>query len=133
MKIKELFNYWPTAIVLCVILYGTLMPHPVGEETIPPIPYIDKLIHAVMMGGLLSAFAFDWQRSHPSEKLTPTFMWAVFGCVLSFSIFDEFLQGYLDNGRDADPWDFLADCVGAFVAVYLAPPAIRYCLRRKRN
>lgn len=127
--IKRAIYFLPTFVVVAIILYATLASHPAGADSLPHIPGIDKLIHAVMMGGLLGSFAFDWKRANPDKRLTPSFMWAVFICVVAFSIGDELLQGHLDNGRDADPYDFLADCIGALVAVYAAPPAIRSVLR----
>lgn len=127
--LKKLRYYIPTLVVVGVILYATLSSDPLGDSSLPSIPHFDKLIHAVMMGGLLGAFAFDWQRANPEKRLTSSFMWAVFGCVLAFGILDELLQGSIDNGRTGDPFDFLADCIGAAAAVYLAPPAIRAVLR----
>lgn len=126
---KKFVYFIPTIIVIGVILYATLSSDPLGNSPLPPIPHLDKLIHAVMMGVLLSVFAFDWQRAYPEESLTTSFLWAVFGCVLAFSIADELLQGALDNGRSGDPYDFLADCIGAAIAVYLAPPIIKSILR----
>lgn len=130
--VKKIVYYLPTFLVVCVILYGTLSGNPMGNTSLPAIPHIDKIIHAVMMGGLLATFAFDWQRANPDKTLTPSFMWAIFGCILAFSIGDELLQGAIDNGRSGDPFDFLADCMGAAVAVYLAPPVIRGILRVSR-
>lgn len=130
---KKIVCYTPTFIVVCIILFGTLTSNPMGNTSLPPIPYIDKIIHAVMMGGLLGTFAFDWQRANPDKRLTPSFLWAVFGCVLAFGIADELLQGYIDNGRSGDPYDFLADCIGAAIAVYLAPPVIRCVLHIHRT
>lgn len=129
---KKIVYYLPTFLVVCVILYGTLSGNPMGDTSLPAIPHIDKIIHAVMMGGLLATFAFDWQRANPDKPLTPSFMWAIFGCILAFSIGDELLQGAIDNGRSGDPFDFLADCIGAAAAVYLAPPVIRSILHIHR-
>lgn len=129
--IKRLTSYLPTAIVVIIVLYATLVSHPVMVDEIPPIPHIDKVIHAVMMGGVLSAFAFDWQRAHPGRRLSPSLIWAIFGCVVAFSIADELVQGALGNGRSSDPYDLLADIVGALGAAYLAPPAIRKVLNNK--
>lgn len=130
-KVKELFYYWPTMLVVLVILYATMVSHPVGADSLPAIPHIDKLIHAGMMGGLIGALAFDWQRNNRDHRLTSALMWTLFGVVMSFSIFDEIFQGLLSNGRSADPWDFVADCIGAITAVYLAPPVIRQVLSIK--
>lgn len=126
---KKITYYFPTFVVLCIILFATLSGNPMGDASLPSIPHIDKLIHAAMMGGLLGAIAFDWQRANPDKCLTTSFMWAIFGVILVFGVADELLQGFLDNGRSGDPYDFLADCLGAAVAVYLAPPAIRAVLR----
>ena len=130
-KVKEIFDYWPTMLIVTIILYATMVSHPVGVDNLPHIPHIDKLIHATMMGGLVGAIAFDWQRNNRDERLTPALMWALFGVVMSFSILDELMQGMINSARSADPLDFIADCAGAIVAIYLAPPAIRQVLKIK--
>lgn len=128
---KAYLYYIPTAVVVSFIMYATFAAHPALADEVPPIPYVDKYIHAIMMGGLLSAFAFDWQRANPDKRVTPAFVWAVFACVFAFSAFDELFQGLLCNGRSADPYDLIADTVGAIGAAYLAPPAIRRVLKIK--
>ena len=129
---KTLMRYIPTIIVICVILYGTLASHPVMADESPPIPYLDKLIHAVMMGGLLGAFVFDWQRAHRRIHIPISLLWRAWICVAIFSVADEIAQGALKNGRSSDPLDLVADLFGAFCAVYLAPPAVRYVLGLKK-
>jgi len=39
-------------VVAAVILYGTISSDPAGVEHLPMFPGADKLIHAVMFGGL---------------------------------------------------------------------------------
>ncbi len=128
---KTLSRYIPTIIVVLVILYGTLASHPVMADDLPPIPYLDKLIHAVMMGGLLGAFVFDWQRSHRNIRISKSLLWKAWICVALFSVADEIAQSSLDNGRSSEFLDLLADFFGAFCAIFLAPPAVRYVLRIK--
>lgn len=130
---KAVLRYLPTIIVLMVILYGTLASHPVMADDLPPIPYLDKLIHAVMMGGLLGAFVFDWQRAHRCTHIPKSLLWRAWICVALFSVADEIAQGALKNGRSSDPIDFVADLFGAFCAIYLAPPAVRYVLGLKNS
>lgn len=125
---KKFLCYIPTIVVILVILYGTMASHPVMADDLPPIPYLDKLIHAIMMGGLLGAFVFDWQRAHRSKRIPKSLLWKALACVALFSVADEIAQGMLGNGRSSDPLDFVADIVGATCAVYLAPPAVRYVL-----
>ena len=135
--LKKILYFWPTAIVVCVILYATLASQPIGVDEFPPIPYLDKLIHAIMMGGLLSAICFDYQRlkkaeyadaSSASNVLSFRFIVIVFIIVAVASIGDEYLQDAMDNGRTKDLLDFAADCFGAIVAAIIAPPVIRKVL-----
>lgn len=122
-------NYWPTALVVAVILYATLFPDPAGVDELPPIPHIDKLIHAIMFGGLAGAMGFDYARSHgllcPSRSAMGLF--AVIATLAGGVI--EILQGAMQLGRGADWFDLLADGVGALVAFFIAPPVIAWCLK----
>lgn len=127
----SLSDYWPTGLVLLVILYGTLASNPVGADELPPIPYLDKLIHAIMMGGLVGAIIFDWQRSHRNQRITSKFIIKVFLGVVCFSVADEIVQALCDNQRTGDPLDLLADIIGAGVAAFTAPPAVRKVLKLK--
>ena len=60
--ITFLRHYWPTLIVVGVILFATLSSDPTGDVSFE-IPHLDKLIHAIMMGGLVGAIAFDYKRA----------------------------------------------------------------------
>lgn len=119
-----LLGFWPTMIVLLVIVYATWTPHPVDPDDIPKIPYVDKLIHAIMMGGLCSALMFDFYR-HRHGQLTLRTIIAFAASVMAFSVLDEWLQGVLPIGRPSDVWDLVADCIGCLVAVFAAPPVIK--------
>ena len=39
-------------IVIAVILYATLNDNPLGADELPIFPGADKVIHAIMFGGL---------------------------------------------------------------------------------
>lgn len=47
-------------IVVAAILWLTLAPDPLPEEEMPPIPYLDKIGHFCMFGGLTFAILFDF-------------------------------------------------------------------------
>lgn len=129
---KQLLHYWPSFIVLCVILYATWLPHPLPETSIPAIPHIDKLIHAIMMGGFVGALMFDYYRGCPSRRpLTLRITLAFTASVMAFCVVDEVVQGILPIGRPSDPIDLLADWFGCLVALLTAPPAIRAVVKRK--
>ncbi len=125
-------RYWPTALVVAVIVYATLTPQPVEPDTLPMIPGLDKLIHAVMMGGLVGAVAFDWHRVDPRRRplTSRVMMWICFGATL-FSAADETLQGLLPIDRPSDINDFWADLAGVCVAYLTAPAAVTALFRKK--
>ncbi len=127
---RIILNFWPSIITLGVILYATLASDPLPDTNLTPIPHIDKAIHAVMMGGLVGAVAFDLQRRRRSRYiLTLRLMACIWLGVAIFSVLDEIAQATLTSARSGDPLDLAADLAGATAAVFLAPPAIRRVLR----
>ncbi len=130
---KSVLNYYPTAIVVAVILYATWFPDPIDPDKIPLIPHIDKLIHSIMMGGLLGALLFDYKRADRKRVLSRSVVLKFMFAVMAFGVFDEIVQGFLPIGRPSDFVDILADWFGAFVAVLTAPPAVNAVLRRKSD
>lgn len=115
-----------------VIVYATLSSNPLPDTDMPDIPHLDKVIHAVMMGGLTGALAFDLQRRNRSKDiLTFRLMATIWLGVAVLSVLDEICQTTLTDTRSGDPLDLVADLVGAAIAVFLAPPAIRCVLRFK--
>lgn len=125
-------DFWPSMLTLAVILYAVFASDPLPENTLPPIPHLDKIIHAVMMGGLVGAVAFDLQRRNKRvPKLSFKLMATIWLGVAAFSVFTEIAQSALTTARQGDIYDLAADLVGATAAVYLAPPVIRAVLRVK--
>lgn len=128
MTLKPILRWLPSAIVIAVILYATLFPDPAGADMFPLIPHIDKLIHAIMFGGLAGALAFDYERTGSRQRPEPRVMLICCGASLAFGGGIELLQGAMGLGRGADWWDFAADAVGVAVAYFTAPPAIKAVL-----
>ncbi len=127
--IKKFFlQWWPTGLVICAILYATLNSDPVGADELPPIPYLDKLIHAIMFGGLFSALCFDSYRSGSPLTLRRKLCFALAAFIAGG--LDELWQDALDNGRAAELLDFAADGAGILIAFFTAPPAIRKVVKR---
>ena len=54
-------------VTLAAVLWLTLAPQPLPDLDVPPFDGLDKVMHAVMMGGLAGAFMFDWRYA----KATP--------------------------------------------------------------
>lgn len=120
-------------IVLAVIIYATWVPKPIDDSVLPSIPNIDKLIHAIMFGGLLGALLFDYHRTYPRKHplTVRVILWSALGVAL-FGVVDEIVQGQLDIGRPSDFYDLLADWAGIIVASFTAPPLIRSIYRTKQ-
>lgn len=118
--------------VVAVIIYATWVPQPVDPDDIPPLPHIDKVIHAVMMGGLAGALLFDWHRMSPAKHLlTRRVMYAVIAAVVAFSVVDEVVQGLLPIGRPSDWLDLVADFFGGVIGALLGRPAVNAIYRKK--
>lgn len=129
-------RFWPSMLVMCVILYATLTSDPLCGEPLPAIPHIDKAIHFLMMGGLASAIFFDIRRYKEitidgtrRQSLSPSVIICVALGVTFFSIFDEWMQGQLAIGRPSDINDAIANLLGIITASILAPPVLRRIYR----
>lgn len=120
-------RWWPTALVLAAILWLTLAPHPVGDTEIELFPGADKLIHAIMMGGLAFTALFDYARKgtwRKSRKIKVAVASTVAIICIIFSCADEWAQGVMELGRSTDPWDLVADIIGIILASAIAIPTI---------
>lgn len=117
---------------MLVILYATWIPKPLPDDTLPSMPNIDKLIHAIMFGGLAGALMFDYHRKDVREhKLSLTVLVVIGSACAAFGVLDEVVQGLLGFGRESDVWDLTADWVGIGVAMLVAPVVIRRIFRKK--
>lgn len=126
-------NYWPTMVCVAVVLYATLTADPMDGAELPLIPNIDKVIHAVMFGGLAGAAAFDWQRSHRGRNVGGRVMAVICALCAVFGCLDEIAQATLTEARSGDVLDFVADIAGIAVAFFAAPPAVRCVLGIKHD
>ncbi|MCM1066667.1 MAG: VanZ family protein [Muribaculaceae bacterium] len=121
--LKFISRWWPTMIVVAVIIYATLSAKPVGDMELSLIPHLDKLIHAIMFGGLFSAICFDRCRAGLSLSTSVLLLTALASAVAGG--LDELAQSAMHNGRQGDFIDLAADCAGIAVAFFTAPPVIR--------
>ena len=51
-------RFWPSMTVVALIVYATVNDEPEGVELLPPIPYLDKLIHAIKSDVAQQLFCF---------------------------------------------------------------------------
>lgn len=121
--IRNLPSWLPSAIVIIAVLYLTCFPDPVPTERIPLFPGADKLVHAIMFGGVASALMFDCMRQRGT--LPYSFRIAALAVAIAMGGITELIQGIDVIGRSCDIYDFIADCTGALIAFVSAPPVIR--------
>lgn len=124
-------RYWPTLLVAAVILYATLSNDPMPDMDMPLIPYFDKLVHAVMFGGLCGAWYFDLYRAGHRLTLRTKLLVAA-ACAAAGGV-DEVFQSCFTAERASDIVDWYADLLGIVVAFFTAPPAVRAVVRRPRR
>lgn len=119
-------------IVLAAVLWLTLAPDPVPDTGIELFPHVDKIVHAVMMGGLASVVFFDYKRTatHRKERLgfRPIMIMAL--CTALFAAADEWAQGAMAIGRSSDFYDLLADWAGIILASLIVPPILNRYLQK---
>jgi len=130
MIMKRFFTtWWPTMIVIAVILYATLNDNPIGADELPIFPGADKVIHAIMFGGLFSAISFD--RFRDGRGMTVKSLVITAAACIACGGLDEICQNTLTSAREGDVFDFLADAAGILIAFFTAPPAIRAVLKSR--
>lgn len=122
-------RWWPTSLCVIVILYATLSSDPTPDIEMSAIPHIDKLIHAIMFGGLTGAIVFDYQRTNRHPHISRRVM-AIIAVVCTVAGgLDEIAQATLTTNRDAEWADFAADITGIVIACFTAPVAVRKILK----
>ena len=112
---KNLLFYWFPIIIYCLIIFiQSSYPSP---ETVPDLPYMDKLLHfsvyAVLGALLLRAFKTTWLKNNIKLVITLSILASSF-----YGISDE-LHQYFVTCRNADIMDVLADILGSVCGVYL--------------
>ena len=113
-QIKFFTFYWVPVFIYCFLIYiQSSYPSP---ETIPDLPYLDKLLHfaAYAILGVLFFRAFRKQRFKDNIRLA-----MILSMLLStlYGLSDELHQSYVPY-RNADLMDALADMLGSVGGVY---------------
>lgn len=108
----------PSAVTLCAILWLTLVPRPLPDMDMHLWEHTDKLVHALMMAGMVWASSIDIMRRSRTRivRMRPAVLLWVTAAVMLLGGGIELAQGAMDMGRGADMADFAADCAGALLA-----------------
>lgn len=112
---------WTLTVVCAVaILYLTLMPDPLPDVETPMIPGLDKVVHAVMFGGLYLCVFLDIQRRH-RPWMRRVAAWCAVTVTVSGALV-EVAQTLMAMGRGGDVRDLVADAAGVALAAALLWP-----------
>jgi VanZ family protein len=107
------FHYWlPLIAYSALIVFQSHYPAP---ESIPRLPYFDKLLHAGGYGLLGLLFCRAYRAGWPGASIRSLARYAVLSTAL-FGLSDEIHQSFVVF-RTADAWDVLADAIGGTLGV----------------
>ena len=116
-----------TVTVICYLSFFT-PPDTSGVE----IPYMDKLVHICMYGGLCLVIWFEYLRKHR----TLSFKRMLIGGIISPALMSgciELLQEHCTENRGGDWADLIANIIGIISAAIIGFYIIHPYLNRKRN
>ena len=116
-----------TVTVICYLSFFT-PPDTSGVE----IPYMDKLVHICMYGGLCLVIWFEYLRKHR----TISFKRMLIGGIISPALMSgciELLQEHCTENRGGDWADLIANIIGIISAAIIGFYIIHPYLNRKRN
>jgi VanZ family protein len=110
---KRFIQYWlPLIAYSAFIVFQSHYPTP---DSIPDLPYIDKLLHTGGYGLLGLLFCRAYRSRWPGASTRSLARYAVLSTAL-FGLSDEIHQSFVAF-RTADAWDVLADAIGGAIGV----------------
>lgn len=117
--------------VIAIVIYLSFFKPPTMD--IPKIPYMDKLVHLCMYGGVSGMLWIEFLRNH--RKYDEVMWHAWIGAVLCPIVMGgviELLQEYCTSYRGGDWFDFLANSTGVLLATLFAYFLLRPWMLRKK-
>lgn len=113
--------YCYSVVVVCAVIYLTLFPDPLPTTDMPFIEGLDKVVHGVMMMGVVLSLALDYIRNKRHPMKMPLGIMLVFlFATIAFGAAIEIAQYAMGLGRGCEMTDFIADCVGAIIGLTIA-------------
>ena len=108
-----------TTVTVLAIIWLTLVPDPLGDDSPHLFPGADKVVHALMFGGLTSMILLDLQRRSEWRPVGKGVVWMAALTAASFGILIEFLQLWMGLGRGFEIADMVADTAGSAIVAIL--------------
>ena len=124
-RLLRLPGWTLTSVCSMAIAWLTLAPRPIGDVDLPLFPGADKLVHAIMFGGLSLCILLDTLRRGPRWHPFTWTGWLVAAFIASLAgLVIEYLQLYTQLGRSFEWTDWIADSFGAFLLPLLVRPLL---------
>ena len=127
------FKYFLPGIAwFFIVAILTLMP---GRD-VPQVGWLDritgfdKVVHAVLFGGLVLLFTLPLMKMQLSYQQKFHFLVRISLATIVWGITIEFLQKYFIVGRDFDLLDWAADSIGVFIALWLSVKILKLLERK---
>ena len=123
-------NYPLTLTIVAVICYLSFFTPP--DTNGVEIPYMDKLVHICMYGGLCLVIWFEYLRQHKSISFKRMLIGGIIspicmsGCI-------ELLQEHCTENRGGDWADLVANIIGIISAAGIGYYILRPFFNKKRN
>ena len=125
-------NYPFSLIVIAAIIYLSFFTPP--ENDMPTIPFMDKIAHLCMYGGLTTVLWSEYFWCHKKIQWSHLSIGGIF-CPIVMSGLIEIGQSTLTDTRSGEWWDLAANTCGVFLATlftyYILRPVIYGYKRRK--
>lgn len=119
IMLKRIFRFAPVTVVMGAIFF--LSHQPGTALHLPPIPFLDKILHGIIYGILAASAMFAVSRERIRNRPVSTACGVILFCLL-YGMSDEYHQAFIP-GRIASLADLAADTVGAAMAT---PLVLRY-------
>lgn len=126
--IQFIKKYPLSLLVIATILFLSLFNPP--KTKLDPIPYIDKIVHVCMYGGLELVIWIEYLRHHSNLNWIKILFLGIIAPI-AFGGLMEIAQMELTQGRSAEWADFLADSAGVLIGAAVGYFAIRTIFRKK--
>ena len=105
-----------TGVILALILWLTLAPHPTGDMKLPLFPGADKIVHLLMFGFLTFVALLETMKRKKWAMLSLVTIAVISILAALLGIGIELLQRAMGLGRSFEILDILADTAGAIGA-----------------
>ncbi len=124
--LKELKKYPFTLLIAAIVLYLSFFNPP--KTDMDEIPFMDKVVHICMYGGLCGTLWIEYLRSHKNRFSRQQAILTTILIPVLFSGAIELGQQYLTANRSGDWLDLMANSIGVLLAAlfgyYILRPQI---------